>query len=431
MSLKINYAVLSSSVIAIINFGYKEFDPLKRRTIYKPLRYFTGIKLKPNEWDSKSKLPFDTLKKAELVKLEKQITDIFNYLSLKCKVDPDVLKTELDNKLKGFEKESVVTKVRIVDFISQHILTSDHLKKNSKPAYKNLANKLIDFEVRLGKKIYTNDVTSEFYQEFMEEMRSRLQRTNSVWSMAKVFKATLNEISRKFKFEVFNPTIEVPKRYRPQSTDIDTIYLTFAHIQKLLKYQPFTEKMKNTRMILLTLFFTGCRESDVYKIVPHKEFNDAGDHFYYCQYISEKTNTPIVVPILKPLLKIFQDNNFEPCSKISQQKFNVNVKELIEDCGLNEEITLTYIDSNGQKQFETKKFYQYVTSHIGRRSFVTNLINHIPITTLNKITGHTSRNNKQIESYNKISLLDNAVLFRKQVKRAVEENPDYFPFELV
>ena len=32
-------------IILILNFGYKEYDALKDKTTYKPLKYYTGIKV--------------------------------------------------------------------------------------------------------------------------------------------------------------------------------------------------------------------------------------------------------------------------------------------------------------------------------------------------------------------------------------------------
>lgn len=44
-------------IILILNFGYKEFDTLKSKTTYKPLKYYTGIKVSKILWDKDKKLP--------------------------------------------------------------------------------------------------------------------------------------------------------------------------------------------------------------------------------------------------------------------------------------------------------------------------------------------------------------------------------------
>lgn len=182
---------------------------------------------------------------------------------------------------------------------------------------------------------------------------------------------------------------------------------------------------------MLTLLFTGCRYSDVNKIKPEYEYKSKDDNFFYARYVSQKTNTEIIVPFLKPLLEAYKTNGNKMAQPVSNMTMNKNLKEFIELCNMAEKTTISYTDTDGIKKFEERSFYDLVTTHIGRRSFITNFINYIPITILSKITGHEINDNNIIFQYNKISLLENAVLFRKQVKRAVDENPDYFPFELV
>jgi hypothetical protein len=92
---------------------------------------------------------------------------------------------------------------------------------------------------------------------------------------------------------------------------------------------------------------------------------------------------------------------------------------------------MSYTDAKGIKKFEEKPLYRFVSSHTGRRSFITNLINFVPVTVLSKITGHSLTNQNVIFGYNKISLIDNAVLFVKELKRVAFSNPKEFPIRLV
>ncbi len=124
-------------------------------------------------------------------------------------------------------------------------------------------------------------------------------------------------------------------------------------------------------------------------------------------------------------------NSDKPPHTISAQKFNDYVKDLAELAGLKEDITLSFTNSYGKKEYEVKPFYEFVTSHIGRRSFITNLINYILVTILSKITGHSLTNKNVIFSYNKISLLDNAVMFVKELKRVQENYGEEFSIGLV
>lgn len=436
MKLKINFILKKETskevpIIAIINYGYKEYDLIKKVYAYKPLRYYTGIRVEPATWDKALKLPQNQLKKAELIRFKKLIEDVFNFLLLQGEITNENLKLELDKKLKGKTDVTSNNKLRIVEFIDQEMLETNRLKYSTKQTYRDLKQKLIDFETKINKPIFSSDLNVEMYKMFLYEVRKKVGRINSVWKMNKAFKTVLHEISRKYKIAVFNPVNELSNKEKVQPVTEDKLYLSFEHIQKIIKYEPETEKLRNTKLILLTLLFTGCRYSDVHKINPEFIYDKNGIRFYYARYLAEKTDTEIIVPILKPLLDAIEKNNGKMAYPISQSKFNSFAKELTELSELKEDLTFSFTDAQGKKQFETKKLFQFVTSHTGRRSFVTNLINYIPVTILTKITGHQLTEKSVIFGYNKISLLDNAAMFVREIIRTSKENKDHFIFELV
>ena len=445
MKLKINFMLKTGiegeiPVLAIMNFGYKEFDVMKQTYSYKPLRYYTGVKVSKSDWDLDEKLPKNKSKRATLLQLEKQATDIFNYLITTETVTPERLKQELDIKIKKKEEKSIVKRVRIVDFISTEIMVEHGLKQKTKESYTTLSNRLKDFETKIGKQLFSNELNEELYNSFIDSIRERSNRINTVWSIYKSFKAVLNRIARKYKLTIFSPTKELRPTDKVRSVTEDKIYLEFEQIQSVMDYKPPNEELGNVKLILLTLLFTGCRYSDVYKIVPEFTYSKNGVTFKYARYFSEKTDTEIVVPILKPLQDAINANGGNLAYPIPQQKFNILVKKIAEDCELNDEITLSYTDAHGKKQFITQKQFDFVSSHIGRRSFITNLINFVPITVLSKITGHANSipipefdmsDSSVIFKYNKISLIDNAVRFVKELKQQTKSNKDYFPFDLV
>jgi len=436
MKLKINFTLKSGitgdiPVIANLNFGYKEFDVLKQIYVYKPIRYYTTIHLNRYEWDIEKKRPVSESKNAELLKLEEKIKEIFNYLKMKGELTPAILKAELDEKIKGKDSSKIVNRVRVVDFLNNEMAKSNKFKEKTKASYRTLANKVESFEKSIGKLIYSNEINEDMYQKFMANACSKMTKQNSVWSVQKDFKSTLREIARKYKIIVFNPSVELASKDKVQIASTDNIYLNFKQIKKIIDYQPESDKLKQTKLILLTLIFTGCRESDVYKIEPKHLYNNKGVKFHYAQFFSQKTDTEIIVPILKPLADAIKENGGLPAIPMNRTVFNRNVKDLIEECKITENVTITYVDTHGKKQFQTKKFHLFVSSHIGRRSFITNLINFIPLPILTKITGHSLSDKSIIFGYNKISLLDNVVLFRKQLKQACRDNPDHFLFQLV
>ncbi|MNJ82851.1 hypothetical protein D3C87_02630 [compost metagenome] len=189
--------------------------------------------------------------------------------------------------------------------------------------------------------------------------------------------------------------------------------------------------MRDTKLIFLTLLFTGCRYSDVFKVKPEFSYSKNGVSFDYARFITQKRDVEVVIPILKPLKDAWKQNGGSIAHQYTEVAFNLNVKELIRLCEMEEKITLSFTNSRGKKEFETKPFHNFVSSHTGRRSFITNLINYVPVTILTKITSHQLKETSIIFGYNKTSLLENAVLFVKELTRLQKSNKDHFKIRLI
>ncbi|MNJ84828.1 Phage integrase family protein [compost metagenome] len=434
--LKINYQLKNEKstkkpVIVNINFGYKELDLLTRKYKYKPIIMPTGIRLLPTEWDAENKMPLNLDDRNRLYEVNTIINQVYQYLSLKGKVFYQDFKDELEEKLRGKEKVVEVERIKISDFILNHIMTSERLTKGTKSNYKNLANKLEEFEKQKGIAVMSNNLDEDLYLDIMDFVRLMVNKINSVWTIQKIFKSVLYEISRFYKISVFSPGKELSVRDKVQSENADAVYLNMEQIQKIIKFNPKEDRLSNAKYIFMILLFTGCRVSDVYKIAPDKKYSSKGTSFNYVRYTTQKTETEIICPILKPLQTMFDKNKGKPPRKVALHKLNTYLRELAMKSKLDEEITTSHTDSNGKRKSVKKKLHEFISSHTGRRSFITNLINYIPIPILTKITGHKLEDKNIIFAYNKMTLLENAVLFYKQLPRVTSENSEYFPFQLV
>lgn len=436
MKLKINFALKTGvtgeiPVLAILNYGYKEFDVAKQKHIYKPLKYYTGIKVTNSNWNAQLKLPTLKSQLSELMNIEKQINDVFNALNVNGEITPTNLKNALDSKIKGVESESV-KRIRIIDFIKTEIIDKTELNKGTRENYNTLRKQLVKLEKKMGKAVYTHEFDEQYYNTFIEQIREQNNRLNSVRNAYKSLRAVLRKIALKYKMKVFDLTLELPQSKKvSEIRKVDKVYLTYEQIQKLIKYEPENERYRNAKLIFLTLFFTGTRYSDVFKVQPEFHYSKNGIEFSYARFVTQKNNKEVIIPILKPLADAIKANGGKTAYRVHETQFNIDVKKIIELSGIKEEHTLSYTDSFGAVKFETKEFFKFVSSHTGRRSFVTNLINLIPVTILTKITSHELRDNSIIFSYNKISLLDNAVLFVRELMRLQETDKDHFTIKLV
>ena len=419
-------------IIFKVSFGYKVKNALTGKTTYKPLIYNSGIKVLPKDWDNNLNLPKGRSDIAEVLRLEDVIKHTYEHLILqKVNLTPTLLKFELDTVL-GRETNEVANLIELCDYIELEVETNTKRSKNTRNQYKNLKNHLVKFENIIGAKLTTSNFDRKLYIKFMDGIRSIMNTANSVWKIEKNLKSVLNDIRRNYKdIEVFNPQVELSKSERSKLVSDDNIYLSFEQIQQLIDYQPKDEKYKNVKLILLTLLFTGCRFGDVHKIIPEYSYDSDGTQFNYAKFITEKgSGVEVIVPILAPLQEAIDKNEGKTAIPISNQKFNEYVKELCKSAGFTSVVSLTYTDAKGNKSFKSQSFYSLVTSHIGRRSFITNLINHIPVTILCMITGHKLKDKSIIFQYNKTTSIQNAVLLIEELKRVSETRTSQFPIRL-
>lgn len=251
MKLKINFTLKDvksgeSPILAYLNFGYKEFDIIKQVYVYKPIRYYIGLKIDKNAWDKVTGLPFNSSMKSQLIQIEKKIQDIFRVLEFQNELTPDSFKNELDVQLKGKTKKQSNKRIRIVEFIDSDILTSENLKAKTKSAYVTLRNRLIKHENTIGIKLYANELNEEIFKDFINSYKKDVNKQNTVWSMYKTLRATLNEIRRKYKLEIFNPSMELARKDLINSVRIETIYLNFHQVQKIIDFDPKDERIQSS-----------------------------------------------------------------------------------------------------------------------------------------------------------------------------------------
>jgi integrase len=362
--------------------------------------------------------------------MKKKIKNIYDYMQSSGEVSREALKEELNEKIKG-KKKIAVKKIRLVDFIRNEILSSSELKENSKKTYITFANKLETFESTIKKPLYSNDINTEIFNAFIDQVRNEVNKINTVFNAFKTFRAVLNKFSATYKVEVFNPTKELSKKEKVRGVTEEKAYLSFEQLNSFIEYQPKTDKMKNIKLIFLTLAFTGCRYSDVFKIRPAYNYSKNGLSFSYARIITQKGKKDVIIPILKPLIEAIEANNGQVANTVSERFFNAEIKLLFKECGFTEDETQSYTSSKNEKVIVTRKFWECITSHTGRRSFITNLINFLPLPMLCKITTHEIKERSIIFTYNKITLLENTVQFIHELKRLRKSRKEHFIFDLI
>jgi integrase len=219
-------------------------------------------------------------------------------------------------------------------------------------------------------------------------------------STLKVFLAWCNE-----QGHIVHPdTFKKHKSAFKRKTHNEIVVLTEDELNMLYEYDLSAKpNYERVRDLFCFACFTGQRYSDIMRF-SKSDFKDNRWTF-----LSSKTKKKVTVPFngfIARGLDILKKYNYK-LPQISNQKFNDYLKEVGMLVGIDEPVRI--IRFNGKKEIVIEKAkYDFMSSHMGRRTMVTILLSKgVPITLVQKITQHSDiRTLMKYESAGMDSLVD-------------------------
>lgn len=289
---------------------------------------------------------------------------------------------------------------------------SNFVKEGTLKEYRTVFKGLEDFEKHKGTKLILREMDGKFLDQF-EVFLSRKKNTNDGDK-----EGLLNDTIHKYisTLKVFlkwcndNDYLVHPDVFKTQKTNFkkkaynEIIALSESEIQKLMNHdlsdRPSLERVRD---LFCLLCYTGQRFENLINFDPKDIKNNAWD------FISVKVKKRVIVPFegyIAPAKDILERIGYS-VPKISNQKFNEYIKTVGKLAGMDEIIKITRY-SGKQKLVIEKRKYDFLSSHVGRRSMVTNLLSrNVPITLVQKLTAHSDiRTLMKYESANTDSLID-------------------------
>ena len=289
---------------------------------------------------------------------------------------------------------------------------SNFVKEGTLKEYRTVFKGLEDFEKHKGTKLILREMDGKFLDQF-EVFLSRKKNTNDGDK-----EGLLNDTIHKYisTLKVFlkwcndNDYLVHPDVFKTQKTNFkekaynEITALSESEIQKLMNHdlsdRPSLERVRD---LFCLLCYTGQRFEDLINFDPKDIKNNAWD------FISVKVKKRVIVPFegyIAPAKDILERIGYS-VPKISNQKFNEYIKTVGKLAGMDEIIKITRY-SGKQKLVIEKRKYDFLSSHVGRRSMVTNLLSrNVPITLVQKLTAHSDiRTLMKYESANTDSLID-------------------------
>jgi integrase len=265
------------------------------------------------------------------------------------------------------------------------------MMENTKHKYnrykKYTYNVLVEY---FGKKKPTfDDINYTFCENFIEWMSEKDLCANTRGSHVKFIKAAMNEA---YKSKLHHN--EEFRTFRKEVEQVDAVYLTNEEVTKIAQLP-----LCGTHAIARDLFIVGCHTGMRFSDYSRLSMDDISDGVIH--FITQKCNTPVDIPAHPRVLEILKKYG-GTVPEITPQKFNLYIKQVCKEAGLNESITLR----KGGEQVRNEK-WELISSHTARRTGLTNMYKAgIPTYRCMMISGHKTE--KVFLTYLRITQEENA-----------------------
>lgn len=281
-----------------------------------------------------------------------------------------------------------------------------------------------EFNQRLGKKIKPDRTIFEYHTEFMIEQGRESQWEEATYKEHRTVQRRLKEFAPKLEFEDLTEkglskfvdymhAIQVNSKkkglknssirknldnlkwflrwatnkgynkemafttFQPKLKEVKNVivYLTWEELMKVYNFTfpSSCSHLEKIRDAFCFCCFTSLRYSDLANLKRSSVFDD------HIQVTTIKTYETLRIELnnySKELLDKYKDEKFPndlALPVISNQKMNDRLKEIGEVCGIDSPVSVTYYKAN-ERVDEVYKKYELLTTHCGRRTFISNAI---------------------------------------------------------
>ncbi|MEM6815264.1 MAG: phage integrase SAM-like domain-containing protein [Bacteroidota bacterium] len=256
---------------------------------------------------------------------------------------------------------------------------------------KQWENTLKLFKEFSGPRIYkVADMNQNLFKEFLNHLVNK-KKFNKNYATKKTsdLKTALNEAKNNGVPVAMDFNKLTLTRIATYDDDMDVIYLNEKEIHAIQELELESEALINSRKWLILLCYTGQRGDALTNRLTYDSFTTRGNTLVI-EMKQKKGNKSVVIPVLPPVREIY-DTGLP--YKISTQKLNKNLKKLGQLAKINTLTMGKLLEKNSDDEYRKVKKerpkWEYLSTHIGRRSFATNHYGKIPTPIIMNVTGHT------------------------------------------
>jgi integrase len=354
--------------------------------------YPTGVKVNPKLWDDKNQKVKKSIGSHDHVKtniiLDQNHQTIKDIIFKKVIENGKVTFDSITEELKPEDEHESQFIYWFDKFISDQ---QREFKASTIKHYHVVKNQILEF--KKGKNFELELIDFGFYTNFRNWLIDyKEQRNSTVNKRLKILKTFLRYCSNYEAYDVVN----LSKFKMLEEHSSTKIALVQKELDLLVSYDfSGNKRLDKVRDLFTFACVTGLRISDVINLTKA----NIKDGFIYLNIIKSSQNSGI--PLTKHAQAILEKYNYK-LPKISGQKINNYLKEIGKWIGIDEEEQVVTFKAG--KRLETfVPRYELLSSHVGRRTFITlSILKGIPTPVIQSITGH-----KDLKSFQKYIQLNN------------------------
>ena len=259
------------------------------------------------------------------------------------------------------------------------------LAHNTIRTYKSLYRIIKEYELEKSQQLFLAGIDKKMAVSFTQFLKIEKQYSdNYCGQLLKLLKIILRD-AQKSGFEI-HPYSNYIESFKQKSSDRIIHFLNPAEIKVLKGLERIPSELEDSYKWLLIGLSIGQRVSDLLSL--NASNIRKANNGLYIDIIQQKTKKAVTIGVADPLVIDLLESEFPKV--LSQEAFNKQIKMICKIAGIDEVVRgFKNNPKTRRKEVLSAPKYEFVTSHIMRRSFATNYYGKIETPLLMNITGHT------------------------------------------
>lgn len=338
------------------------------------IKLYPGVTIKSKHWSKKTKTVLSsdhhaTALNKHLKSFTEKALDIY-LEGISAGIQPDA--AYIKEKMKPQPEEEVEKPLTFWELWDVFIASKKGIfKKHSFVKFKSLKKHVESFETFQKTKLNIDEISQEQLEDFQTYLSTvkelNTQSTSKYIGILKIFLnwCVKRRHTKNIDFRYFTPTMQ------PDSLKA---IITPDELETIRKVDlGDKEYLKNARELFILSCLVGLRYSDYSRISQeHLKYDENGEA--YLEIRQQKTEEIIELPLIEESEKIVKKLLSGEVHSISNQKMNTYVKEVCKKAKIDEPFEKTTYRGKEKTVIIVKK-YDLISTHTGRRTFATNLLN--------------------------------------------------------